>query len=297
MVLSPHFFHFQLTQWTIRVSRFCVHQTDLELKHAGVASFAAFVSLSECVLLLWSPSYFKRLWCMLVASAAAAKIGWWLVGFGANKWMWCRFSRFQLVFLTPHRKRTLKNMIFTGWTYGWNRLIKMRVQQLGTRSWETQKFGTPSFELISVFNVVEVVFQSFHCEDGFFGSRNFTVRNCEKQPMYFHGLSEAKVDLLGNQCVGEIDQPDLRFAPAVHSTATGCRLFGQRNLQNCKLVTMMKLILGRFPPSLDFWRASSSKEANGFWRVNVQLEPNQGRRFVDCRWFSEECDRTCSRLR
>ena len=42
-----------------------MHQTDLELKHAGVASFAAFVALSERVLVLWSPRYFERLWCML----------------------------------------------------------------------------------------------------------------------------------------------------------------------------------------------------------------------------------------
>eukprot|EP00435_Cladocopium_sp_Y103_P020350 s555_g4.t5 len=51
------------------LDKFCVHQTDLELKHAGVASFAAFVSMSDCVLLLWSPTYFKRLWCMLEISA------------------------------------------------------------------------------------------------------------------------------------------------------------------------------------------------------------------------------------
>lgn len=51
------------------LDKFCVHQTDLELKHAGVSSFAAFVSMSDCVLLLWSPTYFKRLWCMLEISA------------------------------------------------------------------------------------------------------------------------------------------------------------------------------------------------------------------------------------
>lgn len=48
------------------LDKFCVHQTDLELKHAGVASFAAFVALSNQVLLLWSVVYFTRLWCVLV---------------------------------------------------------------------------------------------------------------------------------------------------------------------------------------------------------------------------------------
>eukprot|EP00439_Symbiodinium_sp_Y106_P080155 s194_g18.t3 len=43
--------------------------TDLELKHAGVASFGAFVALSDRMLLLWSPAYFTRLWCMLEVSA------------------------------------------------------------------------------------------------------------------------------------------------------------------------------------------------------------------------------------
>jgi len=51
------------------LDKFCVHQTDLELKHAGVASFGAFVALSDRMLLLWSPAYFTRLWCMLEVSA------------------------------------------------------------------------------------------------------------------------------------------------------------------------------------------------------------------------------------
>lgn len=51
------------------LDKFCVHQTDLQLKHAGVASFAAFVSMSDCLLLLWSPMYFQRLWCFLEISA------------------------------------------------------------------------------------------------------------------------------------------------------------------------------------------------------------------------------------
>ncbi|CAL1135448.1 unnamed protein product [Cladocopium goreaui] len=55
------------------LDKFCVHQTDLELKHAGVSSFAAFVSMSDCVLLLWSPTYFKRLWCMLVSPSPAVE--------------------------------------------------------------------------------------------------------------------------------------------------------------------------------------------------------------------------------
>ena len=47
------------------LDKFCVHQTDLELKNAGVASFAAFVAMSKQVLLLWSVVYFTRLWCVL----------------------------------------------------------------------------------------------------------------------------------------------------------------------------------------------------------------------------------------
>jgi len=47
------------------LDKLCLHQTDAELKLAGVASLAAFIASSEHMLLLWTPKYFESLWCML----------------------------------------------------------------------------------------------------------------------------------------------------------------------------------------------------------------------------------------
>ncbi|CAE7760434.1 znrf3, partial [Symbiodinium pilosum] len=49
--------------------KFCVHQADPEIKKKAVASFGAFVLHSRRLLLLWSPTYFTRLWCTLEIAA------------------------------------------------------------------------------------------------------------------------------------------------------------------------------------------------------------------------------------
>mmetsp|Transcript_143107 Transcript_143107/g.398748 ORF Transcript_143107/g.398748 Transcript_143107/m.398748 type:complete len:396 (+) Transcript_143107:50-1237(+) len=50
---------------TVFFDRLCVHQGDVELKEMGVLSFAAIVARSQRMVLLWSPTYFTRLWCTL----------------------------------------------------------------------------------------------------------------------------------------------------------------------------------------------------------------------------------------
>jgi hypothetical protein len=49
--------------------KLCIHQTDKDLKVAGILSFAAFVDHSKEFLLLWDVSYFTRLWCILEVAA------------------------------------------------------------------------------------------------------------------------------------------------------------------------------------------------------------------------------------
>jgi len=64
-----HHVHVYLWDKSYFLDKFCVHQTDLDLKQRGVTSFAAFVGCANRVLLLWSPQYFTRLWCTLEVAA------------------------------------------------------------------------------------------------------------------------------------------------------------------------------------------------------------------------------------
>mmetsp|Transcript_49738 Transcript_49738/g.118466 ORF Transcript_49738/g.118466 Transcript_49738/m.118466 type:complete len:263 (-) Transcript_49738:13-801(-) len=57
------------------LDKFCVHQEDDTLKERGVRSFAAFVAASDRMVLLWSPTYFTRLWCTLEMAAMVKVAG------------------------------------------------------------------------------------------------------------------------------------------------------------------------------------------------------------------------------
>merc|ERR1719221_19191 len=47
----------------------CIHQTDPDLKEAGIKSIGGILQNSKEVLLAWDSSYFERLWCTYELSA------------------------------------------------------------------------------------------------------------------------------------------------------------------------------------------------------------------------------------
>eukprot|EP00929_Paragymnodinium_shiwhaense_P077064 TRINITY_DN3966_c0_g1_i1.p1 TRINITY_DN3966_c0_g1~~TRINITY_DN3966_c0_g1_i1.p1 ORF type:complete len:537 (+),score=55.98 TRINITY_DN3966_c0_g1_i1:110-1720(+) len=45
------------------LDKICIHQTDPERKTQGILALGAFMKASDCVVVLWAPEYFSRLWC------------------------------------------------------------------------------------------------------------------------------------------------------------------------------------------------------------------------------------------
>lgn len=51
------------------LDKVCIHQTDMEKKKRGIDGLGGFLRSSRYMLLLWDPTYFRRLWCTLEVAA------------------------------------------------------------------------------------------------------------------------------------------------------------------------------------------------------------------------------------
>lgn len=57
------------SQQRVFLDKVCIHQTNRKKKAQGVESIGAFLQCSKVLLVLWDPSYAKRLWCVFEMAA------------------------------------------------------------------------------------------------------------------------------------------------------------------------------------------------------------------------------------
>mmetsp|Transcript_92580 Transcript_92580/g.257882 ORF Transcript_92580/g.257882 Transcript_92580/m.257882 type:complete len:586 (-) Transcript_92580:19-1776(-) len=90
--------------------KLCVHQGDPHLKESGIRSLAAFINHADRLLILWSPRYFRRLWCTVEVAALVRLLGAPRGGGKSRrrcspKWLAVPFSRASIADSALVRKR------------------------------------------------------------------------------------------------------------------------------------------------------------------------------------------------
>jgi len=92
------------------LDRLCIHQTDEELKVNGILSIGGILQHSQRMVVLWSPDYFFRLWCMFEVA------------------VWCHLGRFnELVFLPLSKSAVVPAVAI--WAYMVHIMAKVQQSQ------------------------------------------------------------------------------------------------------------------------------------------------------------------------
>lgn len=95
------------------LDKLCIHQTDERLKTEGILGIGGILKSSEQMVVLWSPRYFQRLWCMFEVA------------------VWCSLSRVDDLIIVPMAKTV---MVPIGMAFLYVNLFFVVLEQLNFRN-------------------------------------------------------------------------------------------------------------------------------------------------------------------